>query len=149
MHQAGRTTMVKDVLNSILIYQMKTFKMTNKLLRKLDIIQRKFWWGFKTNRGIILIAWKNMCLSKDLGGLAFRDLEMLNHALLTKLAWRICHKSDHLLGQILKAKYYKHEDFIHLHAEKSNSSWVCKSIELGLSIVQQYYFMEVNNGNSI
>ncbi|XP_026430302.1 uncharacterized protein LOC113326839 [Papaver somniferum] len=148
IHQAGRSTMVKAVLNSIPMYQMSTFKMPKKILKKLDSIQRKFWWGFKSNKGFNLIAWKNMCLSKDLGGLAFRDLEMMNHALLAKLAWGICHNSDNLLGQLLQAKYHKNEDFLHLHGEISNSSWVWKGIELVFSIVQQHYFMEVNNGRS-
>ncbi|XP_026416837.1 uncharacterized protein LOC113312290 [Papaver somniferum] len=123
MHQSGRSTMVKAVLNSIPMYQMSTFKMPKQLLKKLDSIQRKFFWGYKTNKGINLIAWQNMCLSKDLGGLAFRDLKMLNHALLAKLAWRIRNNSNHLLGNFLKAKYHKHEDFLHLYGERSNSSW--------------------------
>ncbi|XP_026378338.1 uncharacterized protein LOC113272755 [Papaver somniferum] len=120
LHQVGRTTMVKPVLNVVPMYQMSTFKMPKKL--------------------------QNMCLSKDLGGLAFRDLEMLNHALLTKLAWRVCQNSDHLLSMILKAKYFKKEDFLHLSEEKYNTSWTWKGIELGLSILQQNYCMEVNNG---
>ncbi|XP_026438899.1 uncharacterized protein LOC113337439 [Papaver somniferum] len=124
IHQAGRSTMVKAFLNSIPMYQMSTFKMPKKILKKLDSIQRKFWWGFKSNKGFNLISWQNMCLSKDLGGLAFRDLEMMNHALLAKLAWRICHNSDNLLGQLLQAKYHKNEEFLHLHGERSNSSLV-------------------------
>ncbi|XP_026398545.1 uncharacterized protein LOC113294369 [Papaver somniferum] len=56
LHQAGRTTMLKAVLNAIPKYQMSTFKMPKKLLKKLDTIQRKFWWGYKSNRGLNLIA---------------------------------------------------------------------------------------------
>ncbi|XP_026459698.1 uncharacterized protein LOC113360404 [Papaver somniferum] len=115
--------MVKVVLNAVPMYQMSTFKMPKKLLRQLDSLQRKLWWGFKSNKGLNLIAWSNMCISKDLGGLAFRDLEKLNHALLAKLAWRICQQSDHLLTRILKAKYFKKEDFLHLIEERKNSSW--------------------------
>ncbi|XP_026450861.1 uncharacterized protein LOC113350986 [Papaver somniferum] len=148
MHQAGRTTMVKAVLNSIPTYKMSTFKMPKNLLRKLDTIQRRFWWGFKSNRGSNLIAWQNMCLSKDLGGLAFIDLEMLNHALLTKLAWRIYHQQDQLLGRLPKAKYFKDENFLHISSEKNNTSLVWKGIEQGLFILQQHYYFEVNNGKT-
>ncbi|XP_026434319.1 uncharacterized protein LOC113331891 [Papaver somniferum] len=146
MHQAGRTTMVKAVLNSIPTYQMSTFKMPKKMLKKLDTAQRKFWWGFKYGNGTNLVAWQNMCISKDHGGLAFRDLEMLNHAPLTKLAWRIHHQEDHLLSKILKAKYHKGENFLHITSQKHNSSWVWKGIEQGLTILQHKCFMEVNNG---
>ncbi|XP_026417034.1 uncharacterized protein LOC113312499 [Papaver somniferum] len=84
--QAGKGTMIKHVLNSIPVYQMGTFKLPNNLINQLTSIERKFFWGHKTNRGANLIAWQNLCTSKDLGGLAFRDLEKLNLALLTKLA---------------------------------------------------------------
>lgn len=43
--------------------------------------------------------------------------------------------------------FLKHEEFLHLHGEKGNSSWVWKGIELGLLIIQQHCCMEVNNGN--
>ncbi|XP_026459145.1 uncharacterized protein LOC113359779 [Papaver somniferum] len=106
--------MVKTVLNVVPMYQMSTFKIPKTLIKKLDTLQRKFWWGYKSNRGLNLIGWHNMCISKDFGGLGFRDLEMLNHALLTKIAWRICQNSDHLLTRLLKAKYFKKEDFLHI-----------------------------------
>ncbi|XP_026417287.1 uncharacterized protein LOC113312766 [Papaver somniferum] len=86
LHQAGRTTMVKIVLNAIPMYQMSIFKMPKTLIKKRDSLQRKFWWGYKSNRVLNLIVWQNMSLSQYLGGLAFRDLEMLNHALLTKIS---------------------------------------------------------------
>lgn len=78
--------MVKLVLNSVPMYQMIIFKMPKKLLKELDTQQKKYWWGYNDNKGTKLIAWKNLCIPKDLGGLDFRDLEMLNHALLTKVA---------------------------------------------------------------
>lgn len=81
LHQACRTTMVKDVLNAVPMYQMSTFKIPKTLIKKLDTLQRKFCWGYKFNRGLNLIGWHNLSISKDLGGLAFRDLQMLNHAL--------------------------------------------------------------------
>ncbi|XP_026436616.1 uncharacterized protein LOC113334617 [Papaver somniferum] len=146
LHEVGRTTMVKVVLNIVPMYQISTFKIPNTLIKKLDTLQRKFWLGYKSNRGLNLIGWHNLSISKDLGGLEFRDLEMLNHALLTKIPWRIFQNSDHLITRILKAKYFKKEEFLHIEGEINNSSWTWKGIKLGLSILQQHYSMEVNNG---
>ncbi|XP_026445575.1 uncharacterized protein LOC113346225 [Papaver somniferum] len=53
MCQAGRGTMVKVVLNAVLMYQMSTLKIPRKLINKLDTLQRKFIWGYKANRGKI------------------------------------------------------------------------------------------------
>ncbi|XP_026433777.1 uncharacterized protein LOC113331264 [Papaver somniferum] len=92
LNQAARTTMVKSVLNSIPAHYMSNFKMPKTTLQQLDTLQRNFWWGHKGNKGINFISWNSLCVSKEDGGLAFRNLEHYNLALLTKLAWRLCTK---------------------------------------------------------
>ncbi|XP_026459335.1 uncharacterized protein LOC113359996 [Papaver somniferum] len=94
--QAGRGIMVKHVFNSIPIYQMGTFKLPYVLLSKLTSIQRKFFWGYKSHRGFNPIGWNKVRKPKDMGGMDFRDLEMLNLALLTKVAWRLLTEKDTL-----------------------------------------------------
>ncbi|XP_026396130.1 uncharacterized protein LOC113290763 [Papaver somniferum] len=70
----------------------------------------------QAGRGSNLIAWHKVCIPKELGGLAFRDLEKLNLALLTKMA--------------------------------GNGSYTWNGIVKGIQVVQQNYFMEVNNGTT-
>ncbi|XP_026383357.1 uncharacterized protein LOC113278837 [Papaver somniferum] len=146
MCQAGRGTMVKAVLNAAPMYQMSTYKIPKTLINKLDTLQSKFFWGYKTNRGHNRIAWSHLCFPKELGGLDFRDLEMLNHALLIKMAWRVCMQSDLLCVKILKAKYFKDEEFIHIQSDRKTSSWIWKDIEIGVKYLQHYTCMEVKNG---
>ncbi|XP_026400010.1 uncharacterized protein LOC113295891 [Papaver somniferum] len=92
LSQAGTCIMIKHVLNSVLIYQMGTFKLPSKLLQQLTSIERKFFWGYNNNRGHNPTAWLNVCRPAEMGGLAFRDLEKLNLAMLTKIARRICNE---------------------------------------------------------
>ncbi|XP_026413417.1 uncharacterized protein LOC113309224 [Papaver somniferum] len=146
LSQVGKGTMIKHVLNSIPVYQMGTFKLPDNLISQLTTIERKFFRGHKTNRGSNPIAWQNLCVFKDFGGLAFRDLEKLNLDLLTKLAWRICTESSHLMVQILSSKYFKTKDILHQNIEAKNCSFTWNGITKGLKIVQPNYFMEVNNG---
>ncbi|XP_026417434.1 uncharacterized protein LOC113312917 [Papaver somniferum] len=51
MCQAGRGPMMKAFLNAVPLYQLSTFKIPKKLIKKLDTLQRKFFWGYKSNRG--------------------------------------------------------------------------------------------------
>lgn len=113
--------MVKVVLNSVPMYQMSTFKMPKKLIKNLDTHQRQFQWGYMNNKGTKFIDWQNLCIPKDLG---VWPLE----------TWKC------------SAKYFKNEDFLHIHSKRYNTSWVCRDIETGLVILQEKYNMEVNNG---
>ncbi|XP_026417502.1 uncharacterized protein LOC113312984 [Papaver somniferum] len=125
---------------------MGTFKLPTQLINKLTAIQRKFFLGQNSNRGSNPIAWHKVCIPKELSGLAFRDLEMLNLALLTKLAWRLCNEDDALWTNIMGSKYFKNGDIIHQNLKAGNGSYTWNGIIKGIHVVKQNYFMEVKNG---
>ncbi|XP_026383665.1 uncharacterized protein LOC113279176 [Papaver somniferum] len=139
-------TMIKHVLNDVPIYQMGTFKLPANLLQQLTTIERKFFWGYHNNRGHNPIAWMNVCRPTEMGGLAFRYLEKLNLALLTKLSWRICNEPNSLMAQTLSSKYFKSGYLLHQHISVDNCSYTWNGISKGLEIVRQNYFLEINNG---
>ncbi|XP_026460097.1 uncharacterized protein LOC113360875 [Papaver somniferum] len=144
--QAGRSTMIKHVLNSVPIYQMGTYKLRSQLINKLTTIQRRFFWGHNSNRGSNPLGWHKVCIPKELGGLAFRDLEKLNLALLTKLAWRLYNENDSLWTNIMRSKYFKNGDILHQELKAGNGSYTWNGIVKGIQVVKQNYFTEVDNG---
>ncbi|XP_026458917.1 uncharacterized protein LOC113359516 [Papaver somniferum] len=146
LSQAGRGTMIKHVLDSVSIYHMGTFKLPNNLINQLTFIERKFFWGYHNNRGNNPIAWHKVYKPKEQGGLAFRDLEKLNLSILTKLAWRLCNEPYNIISQFLSSKYFKSGDIIHQNISAKNCSYAWNGIAKGLQVVQQNYFMGVNNG---
>ncbi|XP_021717031.1 uncharacterized protein LOC110684901 [Chenopodium quinoa] len=56
-------------------------------------------------------SWDTLCLPKSKGGMGFRNLTVFNQSLLAK-GWRLMQCGDTLLHRVLKAKYFKHSDFL-------------------------------------
>ena len=89
--RAGRTTLVKSVIQSIPTYTMSTYKLPNTFCRSLDKMARKFWWHGRSGEGrfLALRQWELLCQPKTSGGLGFRRFEDTNMALMTKIGWNL------------------------------------------------------------
>lgn len=81
------------------------------------------------------IAWDRLSKPKKDGGLGFRDLHYFSVALLARQAWRILLNPESLCGQVLKAKYFPQEDFLHVTAKKG-ISYTWRSILKGRDLVR-------------
>ena len=103
---AGRITLTQSVLQTILIYAMQTMNLLVSIKSKLDQIYRCFLGsGNDDLRKMSLISWHNICLPKLVGGLGFKRLEIMNKALLLKIAWNLITEPDKLCVQVLSTKY--------------------------------------------
>ncbi|XP_012851712.1 PREDICTED: uncharacterized protein LOC105971405 [Erythranthe guttata] len=108
LSKAGKEVLIKAVLQAIPSYIMSCFLLPNGLLLEIESVIRRFWWGSGANRGLAWTSWKELCRSKDQGGLGFRDMRTFNIALLVKQAWRVLTNPDLLLSKIISAKYFPH-----------------------------------------
>lgn len=43
--QAGRDIQIQSVLNSVSMYQMTCFPIPDSIIKQLDNLQRRYWWG--------------------------------------------------------------------------------------------------------
>jgi hypothetical protein len=57
------------------------------------------------------MAWDDMIMSKFLGGMSFRDIELFNLVLLAKQTWRILQEPVSLSARTSKMVYFPQGDF--------------------------------------
>lgn len=106
LSQAGRIVLIKSVLQALPIYFMATTVIPAKIINKLNALIRKFFWGkVDKQRYMALLAWDKVSAPIMGGGLGFRDLQLMNKAMLLKMLWKVAAGSEALWVQQLRAKY--------------------------------------------
>jgi len=95
LNPMGRTVLINVVLDSQLVYLMSALPIPLGVLTKVDQRRRAFLWtGEDVARGAnCLVAWAQVCDSRDNGGLSIRNLTLQNSCLLLKLLHRLHHEA--------------------------------------------------------
>jgi hypothetical protein len=90
---AGRETLVKSVLTSIVIYNITVLNVPIDILMKIDSIRRAFLWAAcdKVTGGKFKVNWEMVCKPKGCGGLGI--LNLTNFALALHMR-RLCHECN-------------------------------------------------------
>ncbi|KAJ9549873.1 hypothetical protein OSB04_022416 [Centaurea solstitialis] len=118
----GRTTLIKSVLTSLPLYFCSVFKAPKGVIKILESIRRRFFWGMKEDKqGIYWVAWKKILDCKDDGGLNIQSLKIKNLALLAKWHWRLINKEEALWKDVI-AEFYGND--VHKRPNQmGNSVW--------------------------
>lgn len=105
LSRAGKEILIKAVAQSIPTYRMSVFQLPLKLCDELDALCAKFWWGQMGNEWKIhWKSWDKLTISKEEGGMGFRDLRDFNLAILAKQGWILVQCKDSLLYKCFKAR---------------------------------------------
>jgi hypothetical protein len=149
LSQAGREILLKAVVQAIPTYCMSVFLLPRALCAEINSHMRKFWWGHKENRSQVhWMSWERLGLSKEVGGLGFRDFMSFNMALLAKQAWRLWQNPDSLVGKILKAKYYPNSTVLEAKVGR-RPSFTWRSIQSSCDLLREGLMWRVGNGGKI
>lgn len=86
----GRVTLLNSIISSIPIYWLSMYRMPVQVRQQIDKLRKRFLWsgGSTIRKKYHLVEWKNVCLSKEQGGLGVLDLKNMNLALLAKWWFR-------------------------------------------------------------
>lgn len=77
--------LIKAVIQAIPTYTMSCFKLPKGLIKELETLIRKFWWGYSGNsKKVHWVKWERLCEDKEKGGMGFKDIEKFNDSLLAK-----------------------------------------------------------------
>ena len=146
LSSGGKEVLIKSVAQAIPVFSMSCFKLPRGLCDHIKSIIRKFWWGCKQGeRKSAWVSWKVMTRPKYLGGLGFRDLELLNLALLARQAWRLLQEPSSLSARILKASYFPTSSSLTVELG-SRPSQVWRAICAGTEVLKQGIVRRIGNG---
>ncbi|XP_039120313.1 uncharacterized protein LOC120256691 [Dioscorea cayenensis subsp. rotundata] len=104
---SGRLTLLNSVLSSLPTYWMSIFRLPRWVIKDIDRARRDFLWsGHDIDiPKCRLVAWQNICRSKEQGGWGILDLYAFNRALLGKWRWKFLTDSNWCCAKVIKFNY--------------------------------------------
>ncbi|XP_042956310.1 uncharacterized protein LOC122292152 [Carya illinoinensis] len=149
LSSAGKEILIKSVLQAIPTYTMGIFLLPQSIVKRLDQLVRKFWWGFNEDQSKIQwVKWCKLSNSKDQGGMGFRNFSSFNLALLAKQGWNILTKPTSLSAQVLKQKYFPSSNLLNAKlGYRPSLAW--RSMVEGLKLLKEGVVWRIGNGCSV
>ncbi|KAL9679552.1 hypothetical protein QQ045_017417 [Rhodiola kirilowii] len=124
---AGRLVLVKHVLSSIGSYWMRVLTFPKGVIKKITAIWRSFLWSGKASGKKNLVAWKEVCKPKLVGGLGILNLNLFNKARLLRQLWDVAQKKDSLWIKWMNIYFFR--DFpLWQKVLKKHQSWILKNL---------------------
>ena len=98
---------------------MSCFKLPKGLIKDIETLIRKFWWGYRGDqRKIDWISWEKLCQPKNEGGMGFKE------SLLAKEIWRLKKNENCLFHRVFKVIFFPHNCVLDCEAlNKGSYAW--------------------------
>jgi hypothetical protein len=119
---AGRLVLIKSVLHGMVQLWLNIFPMPSIVVSKITSLCRNFLWsGNPQSNKSALVAWKQVCLPLNEGGLGILDIAAKNKCFLARQLWNIHLKSDSFWIRWVHQFYLTHGTIWSSRAHKSSS----------------------------
>ena len=133
---AGRTELVKSVLQGIECFWLSILPIPAGVRSKVIQLCRNFLWSGNCNSNKKpLVAWSEVTLPKSEGGLGIRNIKAWNKALLSKILWDIQAKKESLWVKWVHHIYMNNSSFWIYTARHADSPLIKQIIALRDEII--------------
>lgn len=141
--------LIKFVIQAIPTYSMSCFKLPKSLIKEIEVLICKFWWGYNgDSRKFHWLKWEKLCVAKEVGSLGFKEIKKSNMALLAKQVWRMLENLDSLCYKVFKACFFL--DCSILDAKESAlGSYAWKCILIAREVIEQGMVWRTGDGRSV
>ena len=146
LSQKAKGSLIRLVSSSIPSYHMSSLLLSKSICKKLDSINRNFWWGIDEKKHeLFLRSWDSICLPKWAGGIGIIKTKDLNKALVAKLSWEVASNFGKKWVQLFWKKYVKYRNFMKMQCPKS-ASWATMSIFKCKDVLSNGLCHKIGNG---
>ncbi|XP_022880540.1 uncharacterized protein LOC111397792 [Olea europaea var. sylvestris] len=120
-----KAELIRVVFQGVEYFWLSIFPIPATIISRIISLCRNFLWRSKKP----LVAWRNVCLPKDKGGLGFRDMKSWNLALLAKTLWNILQNDTLWIGWVNQL-YLKGASIWDVLLRKDDSPLIKKLLEI-------------------
>lgn len=95
LSKAGKVILINSVWMATPIFYLFVYPITDFVLNRMSQIARKFLWANSDNaRGILLVNWSTVTISKTKGGMGVRNMYAVKHSLMAKNLFNYLNKKN-------------------------------------------------------
>lgn len=95
MSKAGKVILINSVWMATPIFYLFVYPITDFVLNRMSQIARKFLWANSDNaRGILLVNWSTVTISKTKGVMGVRNMSAVKHSLMAKNLFNYLNKKN-------------------------------------------------------
>ena len=140
---------IKSVVTVLPNHVMSVYRLPKATAKKLTSAVAQFWWSpGGSTRGLHWKSWDKVCVSKEEGGLGFKDITDFNTTMLGKQLWRLIEKPNNLFSRVFKGRYYRNASPLEpIRSYSPSYGW--RSITSARSLVSKGLIKRVGSGSSI
>ncbi|XP_010513407.1 PREDICTED: uncharacterized protein LOC104789404 [Camelina sativa] len=146
---AGRLQLICSVLHSLINFWMSAYRLPNACIKEIDSLCSAFLWSGPTlNTKKAKVAWKDVCIPREEGGLGLRLLKEANTVSCLKLIWRLL-STNSLWTKWLRTYLLQKGSFWSIKVNSTVGSWMWRKLLKYRPIASTYIKYAVQNGRTI